>query len=63
MTTSVNPHGKHGLCWEDPYVDVIVTSECIHFYILCIVLRCLFREVSVMYLSHVMPRCSYQEIQ
>ena len=27
---------------EDYYVDVIVTSECIHFYFLCIVTRCLF---------------------
>ena len=29
-------------------VDVFVTSECIHLYILCIVPRCLFQEVSVM---------------
>ena len=29
-------------------VDVIVTSECIHLYILCIVPRCLFWEVIVM---------------
>ena len=29
-------------------VDVIVTSECIHPYILCIVPRCLFWDVSVM---------------
>ena len=29
-------------------VDVFVTSECIHLYILCIVPRCLFREVSIM---------------
>ena len=42
-------------------VDVIVTSECIHLYFLCIVIRCLFRDVFVMYLSHVMPRCSYRE--
>ena len=35
-------------------VDVFVTSECIQLYILCLVPRCLFREVSVMYLSHVM---------
>ena len=34
-------------------VDVFVTSECIHLYILFLVPRCLFREVSVMYLSHV----------
>ena len=39
--------------------DVFVTSECIHLCILCIVTRCLFRDVSIMYLSHVvMPRCS-----
>ena len=44
-------------------VDVFVTSECIHLYILCIVPWCLFREVSVMSLSHVMPQCSYREIQ
>ena len=30
------------------YVDVIITSQCIHLYILCIVPRCLFQEVSVM---------------
>ena len=29
-------------------VDVIVTSECIHFYILCIIPRCLFQDVYVM---------------
>ena len=29
-------------------VDVFVTSECIHLYILCIVPRCSYREVSVM---------------
>ena len=29
-------------------VDVIVTSECIHLYILCIVPQCLFQEVFVM---------------
>ena len=29
-------------------VDVIVTSECIHLCILCIVPHCLFRDVSVM---------------
>ena len=29
-------------------VDVIVTLKCIHLYILCIVPRCLFGEVSVM---------------
>ena len=45
----------------DP-VDVIVTSECIHLYILCIVTRCLFQDVSIMYLSHVvMPRCFDRE--
>ena len=43
-------------------IDVIVTLECINLYILCIVPRCLLREVSVMYLSHVMPGCSYQEV-
>ena len=36
-------------------VYVIVTSECIHLYFLCIVTRCLFHDVFVMYLSHVMP--------
>ena len=44
-------------------VDVIVTSECIQLYFLCIVPGCLFQDVSVMYLSHVMPRCSHREIQ
>ena len=44
------------------FVDVFVTLECIHPYILCSVPRCLFREVSIMYLSHIMPRCSYREI-
>ena len=34
----------------------------IHLYFLCIVTRCLFRDVSLMYLSHVMPRCSYREV-
>ena len=34
-------------------VDVYVTSKCIHLCILCIVTRCLFRDVSIMYLSHV----------
>ena len=29
-------------------VDVFVTSECIHLCILCIVTRCLFRDVSIM---------------
>ena len=29
-------------------VDEILTSECIHLYILCIIPRCLFREASVM---------------
>ena len=29
-------------------VDVFVTLECIHLYILCIVPRCLFRDVFVM---------------
>ena len=33
--------------WDD-FVYVIVTSECIHLYFLCIVPRCLFREVFVM---------------
>ena len=28
--------------------DVFVTSECIHLCILCIVTRCLFRDVSIM---------------
>ena len=40
---------------DDEPVDVIVTLKCIHLYILCIVSRCLFWEVSVMNLSHVMP--------
>ena len=34
-------------------VDVYITSECIHLCILCIVTRYLFRDVSIMYLSHV----------
>ena len=29
-------------------VDVFVTSECIHLYILCLLPRCLFWEVSIM---------------
>ena len=37
------------------FVDVIVTSECIHLYLLCIVTRCLFWDIFVIYLSHVMP--------
>ena len=45
-------------------VDVFVTSECIHLCILCIVTRCLFQDVSIMYLSHVvMPRCFDREDQ
>ena len=28
-------------------VDVIVTSKCIHFYLLCIVTLCLFWDVSI----------------
>ena len=35
------------------FVDVFVTLECIHLYILCLVPQCLFWEVSIMYLSHV----------
>ena len=43
-------------------VDVYVTSECILLCILRIVTRCSFRDVSIMYLSHVvMPRCSDRE--
>ena len=42
-------------------VYVIVTSECIHLYFLCIITRCLFQDVFVMYLSHVMHRGSYRE--
>ena len=43
-------------------VDEYVTSECILLCILCIVTRCLFRDVSIIYLSHVvMPRCSDRE--
>ena len=45
-------------------VDVFVTSECIHLCILCIVTRCLFRDVSIMYLSHlVIPQCFDRENQ
>ena len=44
----------------DNLVDVFVTLECIHLYILCLVPRCLIQKVSIMYLSHFMPRCSYQ---
>ena len=29
-------------------IDLFVTLKCIHFYILCIVPQCLFREASVM---------------
>ena len=46
---------------EEESVDVIVNSECIHLYTLCIVPRCLFQEVFLMQLSHVMPRCSDRE--
>ena len=42
-------------------VDVFVTLECIHLWILCIVTQCLFQDVFVMYLSHVIPRGSYRE--
>ena len=43
-------------CW------CICNSECILLCILCIVTRCLFWDVSIMYLSHVfMPRCSDRE--
>ena len=43
-------------------IDVYVTSECILLCILCIVTWCLFRDVSIMYLSHVvMPWCSDRE--
>ena len=31
-----------------PPIDVFVTLECIHLYILCIVPQCLFQEVSIM---------------
>ena len=41
------------------HVKVFVTSEYIHPYILCIVPRCLFQDVSVMYLSHVIPQCLF----
>ena len=34
----------HFLCW---IIDVMVTSECIHLYILCIAPQYLFREVFV----------------
>ena len=44
------------------HVDVFSTLECIQLYILCIIPQCLFLEVYVMQLSHVMPQCSYQEI-
>ena len=44
-------------------VDVIVTLECIHLYFLCIVTQCLFWDVFVMYLSHVMPRGYYWEFR
>ena len=44
-------------------VDVFVTSDCIHLYMLCIAPQCLLREVSIMYLSHVMPQFSHWEIQ
>ena len=48
--------------WDVVFVDVYVTSECsIHFYFLCIVTRCLLQDVFVMYLIHVMPRCSNRE--
>ena len=43
-----------------PGVDVFVILECIHLYIVTL---CLFWELFIMELSHVMPRYSYQEIQ
>ena len=47
---------NHSLHTEFKYitVDVIVTSECIHLYLLCIIPQCLFWDVSLMYLSHSM---------
>ena len=58
------PRDGHRIRPSLPGVDVYVTSECIHLCILCIVTRCLFRDVSIMYLSHVvMPRCSDREDQ
>ena len=41
--------GRLGLTWLNvSVVDVFVTLEYIHLYILCIVPRCLFQEVFVM---------------
>ena len=51
---------KEGL--GEVFVDVYVTSECILLCILCIVTQCLLRDVSIMYLGHVViPRCFDRE--
>ena len=55
----VEPIGKE---YKARIVNVSVTLECIHLYIFCIVPLCLFWDVSVMYLSHVMPHCSYRDV-
>ena len=39
----VNKPLHHGII-----VDVFITSECIHLFMLCNVTRCLFQDVSVM---------------
>ena len=44
IQVDLNQAIKEGLI----FVDVIVTSECIHPYFLCIVTQCLFQEVSIM---------------
>ena len=47
----INPYVQlsQWIDWVDvTNVDVFVTSECIHSYILCIVPQCLFWDVSVM---------------
>ena len=53
--TTSHPWGKlskQRKTWNETHkklclVDVFVTSECIHLYILCIVPRCSYQEVSV----------------
>ena len=61
---SLNANSILGRVIHVDSVDVFVTSECILLCILYIVTRCLFQDVSIMYLIHVvMPRCFDRENQ
>ena len=53
---------ERSIAWYLCTVDVIVTLECIHLYVLCIVPRCLFQDVCVNYLSHFLPQCLFWEV-